>query len=602
MRAASRPIIGVAILAIATSACAADGANAPSGGAELDGPVLSLDLPAEDDAEAVDAFGREMDRRLAHHARGAAGMDDALGDAAAETFEQLDSSREGLVQEAVQAVAFSAARSIVLASRTPPVEPRRPAAPAIRSAQTSFLVAMTPGGLADDVLSSEGEDFRPDETRIEVGDASASLTLTRTQAVADGALSVDVTLTTTVALPDPPGGSITETYTGNVTVPVCPSETGSVLATIELTLRSKLSQSSAGTRDGETTIAGDVTASVDDEANLASADYRLRATSRATAAPGDGQAEGVYGEVSVEVRAESGPDGSSFGVPTGRTIHKSSRATDDALSSLADTALNQGTWVLSSALQEVEQLWRSGYCVEVRVLEPEGDQSDVAPGSEHPIVAQARHRRDRVDIDAPIEAELISGERSVSPSGERLPSPAHFTFTAAPERSSGGRVRLRSVSRRGIGEVEIHFGTGGLTAWRVEATRTETWEALADTLITASGTATEVTADGGLVEGEGTYTESRYAGDFCPGRGDDPEAVREASGVALIMVVVTPDGLIALISTPDGRSLIGIDDVKYIPPEGGTVTSTQEVAPGQSLHCGGRGTIETSITVTPVGD
>lgn len=54
---------------------------------------------------------------------------------------------------------------------------------------------------------------------------------------------------------------------------------------------------------------------------------------------------------------------------------------------------------------------------------------------------------------------MKSGAQSVSPSGQRLTAPATFTYRAPSKRNEAGRVLLRSVSRRGIGEAEAYFNT-----------------------------------------------------------------------------------------------------------------------------------------------
>jgi hypothetical protein len=143
-------------------------------------------------------------------------------------------------------------------------------------------------------------------------------------------------------------------------------------------------------------------------------------------------------------------------------VHQSSRATDEDIQALHDAALIQSVWIVGDSISEAEELWRGGYCVGVRVTEPEGgEKAGVEPESEHSIVAEAFHRREGGTLNAPIEAQMLSGETSVDPSGERLDSPATFTYVAPPERDKAGRVLLRTVSRRGIGEAEAFFNTYG---------------------------------------------------------------------------------------------------------------------------------------------
>ena len=56
---------------------------------------------------------------------------------------------------------------------------------------------------------------------------------------------------------------------------------------------------------------------------------------------------------------------------------------------------------------------------------------------------------------------MTEGTTSVTPTGQRVRSPATFTYTAPGEVEEAGFVQLRTVSRRGIAVQEVYFNTHG---------------------------------------------------------------------------------------------------------------------------------------------
>jgi hypothetical protein len=100
---------------------------------------------------------------------------------------------------------------------------------------------------------------------------------------------------------------------------------------------------------------------------------------------------------------------------------------------------------------QARHVWRSGRCVEVQ--EPGGPVQPASPAARMTLRPFTVHRKDGSRPAARVEAHAEGG--SISPSGELIPQPASFTYTASA--TGSGRVRFRAVSRRGIGHGEVRF-------------------------------------------------------------------------------------------------------------------------------------------------
>ena len=98
--------------------------------------------------------------------------------------------------------------------------------------------------------------------------------------------------------------------------------------------------------------------------------------------------------------------------------------------------------------------WRSGDCVDVKVLE--GNGGEVEPGDVVHVVAQPRHKIDQADLAKPVVA-TFSGKASAERLGVAVPAPAGFDVTAGEEDGDTGTLTLTSTSNRGIGTTSVLF-------------------------------------------------------------------------------------------------------------------------------------------------
>lgn len=114
-------------------------------------------------------------------------------------------------------------------------------------------------------------------------------------------------------------------------------------------------------------------------------------------------------------------------------------------------------------LQGAQDAWRGGECVEVVVAPPlrsNGEKNRSRPKERTEIEARVRHRFEGAELPLPLEATLAGKDRLEPKRVER--APGRFGYTAGTgERNWGdwGRVDLKTVSRRGIGEASVDFTT-----------------------------------------------------------------------------------------------------------------------------------------------
>jgi hypothetical protein len=107
------------------------------------------------------------------------------------------------------------------------------------------------------------------------------------------------------------------------------------------------------------------------------------------------------------------------------------------------------------AYRRAQRHWYNGHCIEVAVLEGEGQSAP--PGSTVTIRAETRHRDDEGAEELPIEPTVLGG--TISPSG---PTASVATWQLRVERRSPD-VRLLSMSERGVGHNNVYFGADSVT-------------------------------------------------------------------------------------------------------------------------------------------
>lgn len=123
--------------------------------------------------------------------------------------------------------------------------------------------------------------------------------------------------------------------------------------------------------------------------------------------------------------------------------------------------------MLHDVLAKAQDKWRGGACVEIAVAAPLRDRGAAnrsAPGELRDVNLSVRHTFEKVELAVPIDAELI-GKQSLAP--RRIArAPGVLAYTAGSGRDDYGRIELKTVSRRGIGENTVLFDNSA--AWHGE--------------------------------------------------------------------------------------------------------------------------------------
>ncbi len=112
----------------------------------------------------------------------------------------------------------------------------------------------------------------------------------------------------------------------------------------------------------------------------------------------------------------------------------------------------------------IEENWHSGRCVGLTAAPA---PASVAPGGEVDFAVQPFSKVDGADIEeGSVEGAVVAGEGSVSPEGEQMVG-TPFTY-AAPDEPGTATVQFMSISRRGVGLVEVPVEIS--SGWFFEAT------------------------------------------------------------------------------------------------------------------------------------
>jgi hypothetical protein len=103
--------------------------------------------------------------------------------------------------------------------------------------------------------------------------------------------------------------------------------------------------------------------------------------------------------------------------------------------------------------KEAQAKWRNGTCLQVDA-DPASGMVDA--GAQIDVTATVKHKFDMSNVDAPVVATM-SGVQSLDKQGQRVPAPATYHYVAGGEFRDEGIIKLKSTSRRGIGEGEARF-------------------------------------------------------------------------------------------------------------------------------------------------
>lgn len=443
---------------------AADGGEAPPSGT-VEPATLALDLSKGAFVAAADG-----ENAMRSRARSQADLVGFLGADASSVVAAIDRQGSDVLWKLVDGSTATGSGAMLAAVHRPSVP--ADAAPAVPPPGMSLLgpavasMMLVDTSLGGTAYSQTTHDSEP----VDTGTGKGSVTTDTTVAVtpAGDKLTVDVTTKTLGEANDAAGHlvfRINGTGHAHIEVQACPDAQGVVEATMEFQASEDYFVAAGGGRSGHSWNEDDkahATIFANDEADL---DHYVvdahvdRGIKGGTKAAGAGQTDLTDSAVSAGVTATYQPNGT--GTVTGGTF----TGKDTTMKDVRDTVhgLEELVGIASqTTARAAEKFWRSGKCIEV-VVDPKG--GDVAADSKTSVSAKVRHRFDPGELQKPVVATL-KGVKSIEPAGQKVPSPATFTYTAGANPKDSGEVTFKSVSNRGIGETSVTFSVGG--GWKID--------------------------------------------------------------------------------------------------------------------------------------
>jgi hypothetical protein len=307
------------------------------------------------------------------------------------------------------------------------------------------------------------------------------------------------------------GGPMTMELTTKVSMPIfgldanskivltgelCPNSDGKVDITVKGSSNGRAGSSGSVIYDKN--LEARIVATVDDDANVAGADFDLRQATRSTAG-------------GRQIYVDTGQSGRLTGDDYSNTefgelkINRASSQVTPADQQVSDDGILATYYLAIGALQSAKERWQSGGCVKIEASSP----GTVAPSSNTSIPVTVRHKFDGSEVPSKLDAAL-KGETSVDPT-TLARTAGTLTYTAPGETGKSATITLNATSRRGKATLDLNANTGGasyqivggLDDWQ---TNSKVCDIMKPFQLTGGGFTMELS--GGL---SGTYT---YTGPF----------------------------------------------------------------------------------------
>jgi hypothetical protein len=275
------------------------------------------------------------------------------------------------------------------------------------------------------------------------GSTQADATLA--YSVTGGVVSAKLTLTGSVSGNDASGSQVTtggqSSY--DFTINPCPDPGGGVAGAVDVTDSETTFSPGRMTLGWSITGHTDYTATVNDQAELASLTAKATWDEKLTRTIDQSHES----DIALSDTLNIGPDGTADKSDNSFSIDNmdGTITTDQAKATVAMMSL-LGELTPYMLVLMASDIWKGGKCFEVR---PDPKEATVDPGSQTPIKVTVYHWVDKADVQLPVRATL-SGPKQIDPSGQPVTSPANFTYTAGGPGTTGS-VEYKVVSKRGIG-------------------------------------------------------------------------------------------------------------------------------------------------------
>lgn len=374
-----------------------------------------------------------LERALVRRGRADADFDAAFGSDSEVLLDAADALRTELVEAA------AADQGIELPEGS---DLTCPAATGIErqtlSGSTLFAFVMTIGWLKSAVQSAPVSGTTPSNPYMSeesgtLADGSPSHTSTSLDMVISGHDStVEVMVTSTTSITSR-GTTTTESASINASVDVCPDPGGLARGNVVVILDGAVTDVSS--YHAESSQNFDFV--VNNSAHVASVELTSTLEYRATGAH----------EADVAVNGNGSLDASLDFTQHQETVDHDNGSSSDAEAFVATLYLF-GLAAAQQVQSDTEKKWRGGTCIQV-VADPTSEM--VLENTALTITATPRHKFDMSNIEAPVVATL-TGVASLDPQGTPVAAPADFNYVAGSHFKDLGVVKLKSTSKRGIGE------------------------------------------------------------------------------------------------------------------------------------------------------
>lgn len=228
---------------------------------------------------------------------------------------------------------------------------------------------------------------------------------------------------------------------------LCPDPSGKVEFKIKLGQAGRAGSGNSMIYDKSREAA--ITAYVDDNADIASADIKTQHSERSTA--GGRQ---VYIESATDWHL-NGEDWKSLHLTDHRTVRASSQASETDQSLILD-GMKHSLVLAMGALYGAKARWEDGACVRINATSP----GTVKPKATSNIPVSVTHRQEGTAVPAKVTVELEGGQ-SVSPS--LIPhAPGDVTHVAVDKESVTMTITLKARSKRGGAREWLKIVTKGM--------------------------------------------------------------------------------------------------------------------------------------------
>jgi hypothetical protein len=414
------------LVSLSTVACGSDG----------DGEKAPVGQGCEPSSEDLFAEALAFERELVIRGRADAMFEQAFGEESEALLDEADAQRTALIEQAAAGLGLELPDPVAM-SQCPAAADGVAREPLSVNVQLAFGV--TARALVDAAQRAPINGAEPSVpvTRTTTGladDGSERTTATTFNIVTSGHDST-VTVTTTMSTEVTTGaGGTTESATVVGQIDVCPDPGGLSRGDIVIVLDGAVGESStyhANSNQHFDFVVNDDAHAIN---TLEDSVFEYRATGAR--------------EADVRAHADAESPGESGSITIGNYVID---YTDGSPESMAMVERNLLTFAHSTAAlvrPEAESKWRKGTCIEVEA-DPASDRVD--PNAQLNVTATPKHKFDMSNVDATVVATLM-GVKSLDKAGQRVPAPATYHYVAGSAFKDQGVIKLKSTSKRGIGE------------------------------------------------------------------------------------------------------------------------------------------------------